>query len=166
MTISLRWKLAVTALVLALACSGLPASGADPDAAWKTNLLAWRATYEKDLRAPTGWLTLVGLEWLKPGDNAFGSAADNPIVLKAPAAPHMGDVRLAGQTLDLLPPSGGFPKGLLVTARLPPTRNISRATTPGILPNSRWPRSPSRSFIGATAMRCASRTRRLRCGPT
>jgi len=119
MTISLRWKLAVTALVLALACSGLPASGADPDAAWKTNLLAWRTTYEKDLRAPNGWLTLVGLEWLKPGDNVFGSAADNPIVLKAPAAPHMGNVRLAGPTLDLLPPSGGFPKGLLLDGRAP-----------------------------------------------
>src|SRR5271165_6811081 len=119
MTISLRWKLAVTALVLALACSGLPASGADPDAAWKTNLLAWRATYEKDLRAPNGWLTLVGLEWLKPGDNVFGSAADNPIVLKAPAAPHMGNARLAGPTRDLLPPSGGFPKGLLLDGRAP-----------------------------------------------
>src|SRR5271157_5833211 len=119
MTISVRWKVAITALALALAGNGLAASGAGADDSWKTSELAWRADYEKDLRAPNGWLTLVGLEWLKPGENAFGSAADNQIVMKAPAAPHIGTVRLAGQTLDLLPPSGGFPKGLLVDGQTP-----------------------------------------------
>jgi len=118
-TISTRLTSAVTVFILVLTGHALAASSAGSDDSWQSGLLTWRADYEKELRAPNGWLTLVGLEWLKPGENAFGSAADNLIVLKAPAAPHMGDVRLAGQTLDLLVPSGGFPKGLLVDGHTP-----------------------------------------------
>ena len=54
-----------------------------------------------------------------PGDNAFGSAADNSLVMKAPAAPHMGTVRLSGEKLELLAPAGGFPKDLRVDGRAP-----------------------------------------------
>jgi len=114
MTLSLRWKIALTVLLSA----GL-ALAATPDDSWQNSELAWRADYEKDLRAPTGWLTLVGLEWLKPGDNAFGSASDNRIVLKGPAASHLGLVRLTGQTIELLASGGGFPKGLQVDGHAP-----------------------------------------------
>ncbi|MGH8190284.1 MAG: DUF1684 domain-containing protein [Rhodanobacteraceae bacterium] len=45
----------------------------------------WHAARIERLTAPNGWLSLVGLEWLKPGTNRIGSAADNDIVLaKAP----------------------------------------------------------------------------------
>jgi hypothetical protein len=33
------------------------------------------------LRNEVGWLTLVGLGWLKPGENRIGSAADADVVL-------------------------------------------------------------------------------------
>ena len=33
------------------------------------------------LTSPSGWLTLVGLDWLKEGKNTVGSAKDNAIVL-------------------------------------------------------------------------------------
>jgi len=42
---------------------------------------AWRASRDARLRKPDGWLTLVGLEWLKEGENRIGSAADNDIRL-------------------------------------------------------------------------------------
>jgi len=42
---------------------------------------AWRASRDERLRKPDGWLTLVGLEWLKEGENRIGSAADNDIRL-------------------------------------------------------------------------------------
>jgi len=42
---------------------------------------AWRASRDERLRRPDGWLTLVGLEWLKEGENRIGSAADNDIRL-------------------------------------------------------------------------------------
>ncbi|WP_158883623.1 DUF1684 domain-containing protein [Rhodanobacter sp. L36] len=45
------------------------------------------------LTAPDGWLSLIGLEWLKEGSNSVGSAADNDIVLKAGPA-HLGVITL------------------------------------------------------------------------
>ncbi len=48
------------------------------------------------LTGPTGWLTLVGLDWLKDGKNRVGSSKDNDIVLaKAPA--HLGTITLSGK---------------------------------------------------------------------
>jgi uncharacterized protein len=46
----------------------------------------WRSQRLARLTAPDGWLSLIGLYWLKPGDNSIGSAADNDFVLStAPA---------------------------------------------------------------------------------
>ncbi|KAF1005361.1 MAG: hypothetical protein GAK28_03394 [Luteibacter sp.] len=47
------------------------------------------------LRAPGGWLSLIGLEWLETGVNRIGSAQhDNDIVLRAGPA-HLGSITLA-----------------------------------------------------------------------
>ena len=48
----------------------------------RESVLAWRAAREARLRDPDGWLTLVGLHWLAPGENTFGSAPDNDLVLR------------------------------------------------------------------------------------
>lgn len=68
----------------------------------------WHAMRIRRLTAPDGWLSLVGLEWLKPGGNRIGSAPDNDIVL-AKAAPHLGRVEWAddgGLSIVLDPDSG------------------------------------------------------------
>jgi uncharacterized protein (DUF1684 family) len=44
----------------------------------------WRTERVQELTSETGWLTLVGLFWLNPGDNTFGRAASNTIVLEHP----------------------------------------------------------------------------------
>jgi len=90
--------LAVTALLFA-----------DATSEWKTGLLAWRAHREQRLSAPDGWLTLVGLEWLKPGANTVGSAPDNRIRLSAAAPAHVGVIEVNGSDIHLAPPAGGFP---------------------------------------------------------
>jgi uncharacterized protein (DUF1684 family) len=54
----------------------------------------WHAGRVERLTAADGWLSLIGLEWLKPGANRVGSAADNDIVLTAGPA-HLGVVTLA-----------------------------------------------------------------------
>jgi len=54
----------------------------------------WQNKRLAGLTAPNGWLSLIGLEWLKEGANRVGSAADNDIVLKAGPA-HLGVVTLA-----------------------------------------------------------------------
>ena len=84
-----------------------PAPVVDPQ--WSQQVAAWRAQREQELSAPDGWLTLVGLEWLKTGINSFGAAADNAIKIRAEAPPHIGLLTVSGNTVQLLAPSGGFP---------------------------------------------------------
>ncbi len=59
---------------------------------------AWRANRHERLVRPDGWLTLVGLEWLKDGENRVGSAADNDIRLTGGPA-HWGSVFLQDDLL-------------------------------------------------------------------
>ncbi len=78
----------------------------------------WRATRVARLTAPSGWLSLIGLEWLGEGANRVGSAADNDIVLKAGPA-HLGTVTLAPDGsvhLALDPDSGATVDGRQVDA--------------------------------------------------
>jgi len=54
------------------------------------------------LRSEDGWLTLVGLAWLQPGENTFGSAHDNAIELPDPGAEaHAGTFILIGDRVLL-----------------------------------------------------------------
>jgi uncharacterized protein (DUF1684 family) len=85
---------------------------ADTTSQWKTDLLAWRAHREQRLSAPDGWLTLVGLEWLKPGANTVGSAPDNRIRLSAAAPAHLGIIEVNGSDIRLASPPGGFSPGV------------------------------------------------------
>jgi uncharacterized protein (DUF1684 family) len=52
------------------------------------------------------------MEWLKPGINSFGSAADNHIRLMAPGPEHLGLLTVNNETVQLLSPAGGFPADL------------------------------------------------------
>lgn len=52
----------------------------------------WRSTRDASLRNENGWLTLVGLDWLAEGENAFGSAPSNPVPLPEMKAPTMAGV--------------------------------------------------------------------------
>ncbi len=61
---------------------------------YKRGIEQWHAGRIERLTAPTGWLSLIGLEWLQPGANRVGSAADNDIVLAAGPA-HLGVVTLS-----------------------------------------------------------------------
>lgn len=84
------------------------------DSDWQHELAAWRTQHVADLLKPAGWLSLTGLEWLQQGDNSFGAAADNKIRLTASGTAHIGILRLEGNNVQLLPPSGGFPRDLNV----------------------------------------------------
>lgn len=96
------------AIALILPCPILNA--ASEDAAWKTELEAWRAKRATSLQAPEGWLSLIGLDWLREGDNSFGADADNRIQIGAKIPGHVGVVRVAKGIVRLLPPAGGFPQ--------------------------------------------------------
>ena len=117
MKLSSRAVLAAAFLVLIL-CAAF-AADTQPPSDWQSDLLAWRAQRAKSLQTPTGWLSLVGLDWLKPGDNSVGSGAGNSIVLKSPAPPNLGTVRLGSSSIELLPPNGGYAKGLETDGKAP-----------------------------------------------
>lgn len=66
---------------------GAAAAGLDT-AAHAREVEAWRAERETGLRNPEGWFSLVGLFWLKEGENRIGSDPGNTVILpegKAPA---------------------------------------------------------------------------------
>ena len=48
---------------------------------FETEIAAWRRGREAALTADGGWLTVTGRFWLREGDNRFGRAASNDIVL-------------------------------------------------------------------------------------
>jgi uncharacterized protein (DUF1684 family) len=76
--------------------------------------LAWRTQHATDLQKPDGWLSLVGLEWLEPGETSIGSAQDNKIHLPSTAPAHIGILKLGNNAVTLLPPKEGFPSGLQI----------------------------------------------------
>lgn len=73
----------------------------------------WRTEHTAELLKPDGWLSLIGLEWLQPGDNSVGSAADSKIRLPSGPA-HLAVLHLEGESVTLNPPAGGFPQDFLV----------------------------------------------------
>lgn len=79
---------AVAAAMLAafalVACSKSPVTDA---AAHRAEVDDWHATRVARLTSETGWLTLVGLHWLKPGENTFGRAPSNAFALDHAALP-------------------------------------------------------------------------------
>jgi uncharacterized protein (DUF1684 family) len=49
--------------------------------------LTWRKNRDKEMRTPTSWLNIVGLFWLKEGENKFGTSEENPIKFPEGSAP-------------------------------------------------------------------------------
>jgi uncharacterized protein (DUF1684 family) len=66
---------------------------------YEQKIRAWQDHRNNGLSSPDGWLTLVGLFWLKPGENSIGSAPTNDFVLPKGAPEHVGSLRLSGQTV-------------------------------------------------------------------
>lgn len=78
----------VTALAL-LAGSLAPVAA---DEAYRAEIEKWRAEREATLTADDGWLSLVGLFWLKEGENTFGSDPKSDMVLPKGSSPKKAGV--------------------------------------------------------------------------
>ncbi len=68
-------------------------AGSAPAADHVKQVETWRAQRVERLKAPGGWLSLIGLHWLKDGRNTVGSASSNDIVLAAGPA-RLGTIML------------------------------------------------------------------------
>jgi uncharacterized protein (DUF1684 family) len=61
-------------------------SGDDPKTFMQEEL-RWREKRDEEMRAPTSWLNIAGLFWLKEGENSFGTSWKNPIRLPEGSTP-------------------------------------------------------------------------------
>jgi hypothetical protein len=67
----------------------------------------WRQEKEADLKREDGWLSLVGLFWLKDGPNSVGAARENDVVLPYGLAPtRAGEIYLKDGKATLTLQSG------------------------------------------------------------
>ncbi len=96
-----------TALLLTLAmtlASGKPAMNKPTEpkpSSLETETREWHQKRISNLTSEEGWLTLVGLHWLKEGANRFGSAPDNDFDFPASAPAHIGTLTRKGDTVTL-----------------------------------------------------------------
>jgi uncharacterized protein len=74
---------------------------------YRRNIEQWRADHQRQLAKDYGWLTVVGLDWLKEGDNRVGADPSSEVPLPAGSAPErVAVIRYhAGQAI--LHPSAG-----------------------------------------------------------
>ncbi|MBO9662389.1 MAG: DUF1684 domain-containing protein [Dokdonella sp.] len=75
-----------TGLLLAASFAGVQLmsakiEGGKAPADYTKQIETWRAQRVERLKSPNGWLSLIGLHWLKDGKNTVGSAKDNDVVL-------------------------------------------------------------------------------------
>lgn len=88
-------------LVFVASCSRAPQQ--IDQQAYSRELEQWRAKRLASLTSETGWLSLIGLFWLKEGKNSFGSEAGNDIVIpKVP--PRAGEFVLANGVVTFRTP--------------------------------------------------------------
>ena len=106
--------------------AAVPAPVASQQQDFTKDEVAWRAQHVTELQKPDGWLSLIGLEWIQPGEIAIGSADDNKIRLPKTAPAHLAVLKLQDNVITLMPPQGGFPSGLLVDGA-PATQQVLRA---------------------------------------
>ncbi|HZI66612.1 MAG TPA: DUF1684 domain-containing protein [Thermoanaerobaculia bacterium] len=72
------------------------------DDAHRAEIEKWRSRRIERLKADDGWLTVVGLFWLEPGENGVGSGKGNRVILPAGKAPaKLGTIRLSGNEARL-----------------------------------------------------------------
>jgi len=72
------------------------------EAAYRADVEGWRAERDARLRAADGWLSLVGLVWLEPGVNRFGSARDNEVRLPSSTPARAGAFVVDGRAVALV----------------------------------------------------------------
>jgi uncharacterized protein (DUF1684 family) len=104
---------AIFPALLALAAIATPAGaasppGGEPGAAAADHaavIREWRERRHERLSSEDGWLTLVGLEWLKDGANRLGNSDDSDIRLPGGPA-DWGTVSVNGDEIAFVPAAG------------------------------------------------------------
>lgn len=97
----------ISLLALLLSCFLTPTLRAQDNDVYRREVADWQSKRIQDLKAPNGWLNLVGLYWLEPGQNTFGSASTNKIVFPAGSiGPMAGSFERSGGRVKLIVAAG------------------------------------------------------------
>ena len=113
----MKRSLSIVLLLLA-ACSKqdeapTPAATASTAPSHESQIVQWQKDRATRLQAEDSWLSLVGLFWLVDGDNRFGSARENTIVMPAKAPAQCGTLTLKDNKITMTPaPGAGMTIGL------------------------------------------------------
>ncbi len=100
--------LAASALVLLVALPGCRRKLPSVDPGYLAEIEKWQAERLASLTSEDGWLTVVGLSWLRPGENRFGSDPGNEVVLPGKGTPAVvGTVELRQDGTVFLHPRPG-----------------------------------------------------------
>ena len=89
--------------IIILAASGCSEKEPEPKGTpeYIAEIDQWHQKRIERLKDENGWLTLVGLYWLKEGDNIFGSDKNNDIVFPENAPQYIGKVSLKDSVITL-----------------------------------------------------------------
>jgi len=100
------------AFLLAIFCAATAAAPDPP--AYAREIADFRAHREAEINSTDGWITLVGLYWLKPGENRVGSDPSFEVPLPAAAPRSVGVIVMKEGSARFLPaPGSGLREGAL-----------------------------------------------------
>jgi uncharacterized protein len=98
----------LVALTLTLAAAACREPAPPPGPAYIAELDAWKAERLAGITAEGGWLTVVGLHWVKPGTVRLGAAPGNDIVLAGTGVPaEIGILEVGNDGTAVLRPAAG-----------------------------------------------------------
>jgi len=83
--------------------------GADTNPGYRQQIEQWRSEHQRQLTADDGWLTVVGLDWLKEGDNRVGADPSSEVPLPPGSAPQRVAVISFHAGKAMLHPVAGVP---------------------------------------------------------
>jgi uncharacterized protein (DUF1684 family) len=100
---------------LALASIFILCGSASAQDAYRASVDAWHAERVARLVAEDGWLSLIGRDWLQPGENTLGSAPGSTVLLPDWAAPAKAGLFILEGTIVRFRPLPG--SGLLLNGQ-------------------------------------------------
>lgn len=103
--------IAILLSIMMFSCNSKKLLTAEEREAHQAEIESWHAKRIEEVKASNGWLNLIGLYWLEPGVNTFGSGSDNDVMIPSSLLPEQaGQILVTGDTVSLIAAKGVFIK--------------------------------------------------------
>lgn len=96
-------------LIAGLTLLALAVGASDSDDSYRRQIEQWRAQHQSEIAKDFGWLTVVGLDWLKDGENRIGADPSSEVPLPPGSAPRRVAIVSLRAGKALLHPAPGVP---------------------------------------------------------